>query len=93
MHSWGKLIIKALAAVDFPTVRAVAAPINLSDLSQRMYNAGDIDPATPSDLPKRQRAAVRWITTLHRDKEWSLILPSTFGSGSVDLEAYDHYRF
>jgi hypothetical protein len=66
-------MVKVLAAVNFPTVRAVIAPINLDELPQRVVDAADIDVARRSDLPPLQRMTVLAIAALYRERDWSVL--------------------
>lgn len=70
---WGQVMVKVLAEVNFPTVRAVIGRINLDDLPQRICDAADIDATRPSDLPPAQRMTVLAIASLYRERDWSFI--------------------
>jgi hypothetical protein len=70
---WARVMVKVLAEVNFPTVRAVIGRINLGDLPQRVCDAADIDATRPSDLPPAQRMTVLAIASLYREKDWAFI--------------------
>lgn len=70
---WGKVMVQALADVNFPTARAIVGRINLNDFPQRVCNAADIDRARPSDLPPSQRITVLAVAALYRERDWSFI--------------------
>ncbi|MBV8067406.1 MAG: hypothetical protein JO113_05490 [Candidatus Eremiobacteraeota bacterium] len=83
---WGRVVVKVLATVNFPTAGAVIGPINLDDLPQRVCDASDIDVGLRSDLPPRQRATVLAIAALYRERDVSFIYMPLLEIGAALLK-------
>lgn len=83
---WGKVMVKVLAEVNFPTVKAVVGSINSNELPQRVCNAADTDPAMSSSLPEAQRTTVLAIAALYRNRDLSFLYLPLLEIGAVLLK-------
>ncbi|HTV75053.1 MAG TPA: hypothetical protein VME66_15270 [Candidatus Acidoferrales bacterium] len=82
---WGRIMVRVLAEANFSTAQAAVGPINQQCLPQRVCNASDIDPASPSDLPPAQRETVLAIARLYRARDWSFLYLPLLEIGAVIL--------